>query len=77
MNRKPYISPNVTPAQRNAIVCVEKHGRLNSVILWRERSATRPTRHCRLELLINCASSVPSIVLPSTVPAFCHCDEKP
>src|SRR3970040_224409 len=71
-NWKPYISLNPTPAQRYPIVCVLKQERSNWVIVLRDRSAMRPTFHDRFERLITCASSVPSIVLPSTVPAFCH-----
>src|SRR3972149_4723207 len=72
-NWKPYISPRLTPAQRYAMVYVVKQERFDPVIFFRDRSAMRPTLHDRFERLITCASSVPSIVLPSTVPAFCHC----
>src|SRR3990172_2316921 len=72
-NAKPYISPRPPPAQRYAMVCVVKHERLNSVIVLRVRSATKPTVHDRLGRLTTCAWSVASYVLPSTVPAFCHC----
>src|SRR5687768_12266527 len=61
--RKPYIAPSVSPAQRKAIVFVVKQERLNSVILLRDRSATRPMRHVNVGRRTSCASSVASYVL--------------
>ena len=75
-NALPYIVLRSSPTQRYEIVAVRMQLRLNSAMWCRERSAVTPSFHEVVPRRKICASSVAFELLPTTVPAFCHCDRE-
>ena len=73
----PYIVLRSSPTQRYEIVAVRTQTAVELAMWFRERSAVMPIFHDVVPRRNISASNVPSSVLPTTVPAFCHCVVNP